>query len=570
LASLNWGLLVDQEIPMHSPYPALNDRARGWLRFLYEKAVTPDDWSSRGTPNDWWDKSSTAPMCAFPRFDLSESTYALTMMADQTPAWREVYSKITDELCQRHTTHWAAIDWLTQIGHDPDRENYPDGWYEALIPAHMRGKYDAPGWTANGIKPCGIEPDPIGSTGNLFFRGFFNLVLSTHKYISGDDRWEQPFNITGYQDQKFSWTHKKIAEYLSSQWAERPEGPHCENTKIWPYCLSAAGLGLLLFDGTTGKNTHDVFDSWQEYARDNYMSVNDKGELEWFTMYYDPVLDHHHTRGAASGLSVSLYMLPQNREFASFLYEAAVHTLGWNNPRMPIARLPDPRIALIGLIMAREMGDHTTASRLGAFAENNFEPRYFGDDDDRFGWWFGLDEDWPRGQLSSLMMMNEVGKAGSWSQPFTNPNLDKFNQPTVSGVDFPALGLDRAWNDLSSCALHVGTYAATTARHGEATSFTVENLPNSGEVVIICDGESFDGFTRTNANSIAINTDINTHQFQIYTGYHKGRGASSDADNKVAPNQPRSLLSARPNLITQAAIINSVNSGAISTACPCC
>ena len=34
-----------------SPYPELNDRAVGWLRFLWEKATTPDDWSRWGMPH---------------------------------------------------------------------------------------------------------------------------------------------------------------------------------------------------------------------------------------------------------------------------------------------------------------------------------------------------------------------------------------------------------------------------------------------------------------------------------------------------------------------------------------
>ena len=46
-------------------------------------------------------------------------------MADRTPAWREVYEQILDELIFRHTGWWAAEDWLTQIGDDPERANYP-------------------------------------------------------------------------------------------------------------------------------------------------------------------------------------------------------------------------------------------------------------------------------------------------------------------------------------------------------------------------------------------------------------------------------------------------------------
>ena len=112
----------------NSNFPELNTRARGWRRYVWNKATTVDDWSSIGTPLPWWDKTTTAPMCSFPRFDLSETSYSLPLMADQTPAWREVYTRIADELVGRYTTYWAAVDWLTLIGHDPNRDNYPPDW----------------------------------------------------------------------------------------------------------------------------------------------------------------------------------------------------------------------------------------------------------------------------------------------------------------------------------------------------------------------------------------------------------------------------------------------------------
>ena len=37
-------------------------------------------------------------MCSFPRFDLGETAYILPVLVDQTPAWREVYTRIADEL----------------------------------------------------------------------------------------------------------------------------------------------------------------------------------------------------------------------------------------------------------------------------------------------------------------------------------------------------------------------------------------------------------------------------------------------------------------------------------------
>ena len=71
---------------MSADVTELNARARGWLRHLWDKATTPDDWSSSGEPHEWWDRDSSAPMCAFPRFDLGESAYALPLMCEVTPA----------------------------------------------------------------------------------------------------------------------------------------------------------------------------------------------------------------------------------------------------------------------------------------------------------------------------------------------------------------------------------------------------------------------------------------------------------------------------------------------------
>ena len=68
-------------------YPELNNRALGWLNFLYQKATTQDDWTEDGDPHEWWDRKSTPPMCSFPRFDLQESTYAIGLMTDLIILW---------------------------------------------------------------------------------------------------------------------------------------------------------------------------------------------------------------------------------------------------------------------------------------------------------------------------------------------------------------------------------------------------------------------------------------------------------------------------------------------------
>ena len=395
---------LPEETPA-SIHPTLNRRARGWLRFLWEKATTPDDWGADGMPHPWWDRYSNPVVTSYGRFDLHNSSYALLLMADQTPAWREAYTRIADGLAGRYPTYWGAIDWLTQIGDDPRRANYPPQVMQA-IPERLRGRYNRIGWTANGIEPWGLARDPIGAEGNLFFRGWFNLLLGIYRYVSGDDKYERPFPVTGYGDEVFEWDQHRIAALLERQYRERPEGPQCENTKIWFPCNAAAGLGMYLYDRIHGRSTHQPVEGWLEYARENFLGIGSDGRLEWVTSYYDPIVNHKSNGGPGAGVGNAFLLLPQDRELATLLYESAANALGWNDPRVEI------RASQSGLVMARELGDHTSLARLRAAAEREYDPRFFGDDNEMFGWWFGLNEAFPRGQRSASMMVAEVGDGG--------------------------------------------------------------------------------------------------------------------------------------------------------------
>ena len=507
-------------------FPELNRRAQGWLRFLWDKATTEDDWGAHGMPHPWWDRYSSPVVTSYGRFDLHNSSYALLLMADQTPAWREAYTQIADGLAWRYPTYWGAIDWLTQIGDDPKRGNYPPR-VMAEIPERLQGNYNRIGWTANGVEPWGLQADPVGAEGYLFFRAWFNVVLSIYRYISGDDKYEQPFKVTGYGDEEFEWDQHRISERLSQQYVDHPEGPQCENTKIWFVCNSAGGLGMYLYDKIFAKQTHRPFQNFLEYAKENYMSVSNDGKLEWITRYYDPIVNHKANSGPGGGIGTAFLLLPQDRELSTFIYETAANALGWNNPRVPI------RADAGGLNMARELGDHTAVARLSAAAEREYEPRFFGDHDEKFGWWFGQNEGFPRGQRSATMMVSEVGTGGGWLRAFEAPHLDKFDAPTVEGVDYPSLGVSQAWNDIASGTLYVTTYPTTPDRRGVETSWRVTNLSNPDDVFVLCDGEPFERVEVEGTNTIRLDADIDNRQYQIFTGYR----ADTAADN--ARNRPR-------------------------------
>ena len=507
---------------MPTNHPELNNRAQGWLNFLYQKATTPDDWSEDGTPNEWWDQISTAPMCAFPRFDLQESTYAIGLMADRTPAWREIYSEILDEIAERSITYWAAVDWLTQFGHDPDRKNYPEIWRGTLIPEEFWGEYDAPGWTANGVAPWGFHADPIGADGNLFFKGWLNLTQSMHTYVSGYDKWSSPFSVAGAYNSRFEWTQHQLADHLHQQWAKTPMGPHCENTKAWPFCLSAAGLGLMMYDKIFDNDFHSSYSNWLSFTKDKYYGFNRNGSLEWVTMYFDEINDHHHRTVPTHGLAVSFYAKPQDPQFAELLYRGAINFLGWDNPSIPITNefMPDPRMFALGLTMSKEFDDQITHERLRKYAEENFEPQFFGINDSQFGFWFNLGEKWPRGQLSALAMCAEVCEPEAWESLFNKPNLTKFYSPSIEGVDFPSVSIEKAFHDDRKGKLHFSISDGDKTKTNKKTNIEVFNLPDANEITVLCDGMKFNEYKILDNSRISINTQVRKHSFEIDTGYY--------------------------------------------------
>ncbi|MFE7566082.1 hypothetical protein ACFU76_03820 [Streptomyces sp. NPDC057539] len=502
-----------------TPAPALNDRTLGWLRYIWDKATTQDDWSDQGEPLPWWDRYTAPPMCSFPRFDVHNMAYVLPVLLESTPAWREVYTRIADELVRRYTSFWGAVDWCTLIGPDPGADRYPPAW-QAFIPEPLRGRYPVPGWTGNGIEPWGLQPDPCGADGNVFYRGWLNLVLGIRRYVSGEATEHRPFEITGYQNRRFTWTHARIAEFISAQFRSRPQGPHCENTKIWPFCVSATGLGLKLYDAQLGTTLSEPVPRWFDYVRRHYMSLTSTGELSTFALYYDPIEQRLHS---LPGPSVAhgvfpclLYMYPQDREFSLWLYELAMRRLGWADPDLPLGKLrADPNHLSTALWMAHETADTATEDRIREYVEREYQPRFFGAENDRFGFWFGYDSTWPRGQINATLMLVESGTPGAWWRIFNEPLPATASEPRLSGVDYPALGIRRARNDMVHRVLDIETTAATPSRRGTPTTLTVDRLPAPAAVSVTVDGRDTAGWHITGNDSIQLDLDIDDHRIRI-------------------------------------------------------
>merc|ERR1719460_907431 len=175
-------------------FPELNERCRGWLRFMHMKTSLSgqdDDWSMTGAPHEMWDGVTAAPQCSWQRFDLHFACYAFAMMADVTPAWQEGYAYVLEGLATRYRTHWAALDFLNQFGDDKKRSEYPMHWAGSVVPTSNFRQYNAPGWTGNGLgkfpngTPTGVQADPIRAEGMLFFKGWLVMLMSVYTRVSG-------------------------------------------------------------------------------------------------------------------------------------------------------------------------------------------------------------------------------------------------------------------------------------------------------------------------------------------------------------------------------------------------
>ena len=217
--------------------------------------------------------------------------------------------------------------------------------------------------------------------------------------------------------------------------------------------------------------------------------------------------------------------------------------------------------------MAKALGDHTAVARLSAAAERDNEPRWFGGDIDKFGWWFNLDEPWPRGQGTALMMASEI-QEGSWIEAFKVKHLDKYAAPTLEGVDYPTLGVDQAWNDKDSGILFIGTYAAERSRRDEETAWQVTNLPDASDAYVLQNGAE-SPVEVTGPNSIRVRTTVGDHRYQIYTGYH---GQPTAASRKSVPATIAGGAAFAARTRTAAENAKAAESVMLSgsAGCPCC
>ncbi len=268
-----------------------------------------------------------------------------------------------------------------------------------------------------------------------------------------------------------------------------------------------------------GSDMHRVFHQWWTYAQAEYVPFHAGRPGDTLTLYYDPIVNHHHRVGLPSGLSLAFQLVPQKWDEARLLFEAAAAQVGWTTlepvreiTRDRTSRVDTPQGTLLGLILAREYGHDAVYAKLKAHAEAHYQPTW-DPESGEFTWGFGLHEPHPRGQFNAAMMTAEAGSTGAWWRVFNEPNLRKFTDPTVHHVDFPTVCLSQAWYDVDRRCLVLATDAGVPGATGQPTSFRVSHVdPQRCRVTI--DGQPSDAWRLVDGD-LEIATTVGPHTFLI-------------------------------------------------------
>lgn len=283
--------------------------------------------------------------------------------------------------------------------------------------------------------------------------------------------------------------------------------------------MSRAGLGLSLHDVVYGSDFRTAFDTWWDYAKRNYLSIRDGEVAGPVTMYYDPLLPHHHPgdRVANMKFGPAHGVLPLYPDDARALFEAGIGQLNWRGAapigsgemRFNVAEV------LLAMFLAREFADDALYAKLKAYSEANDGPSW-DTETGEFTWRFGLDDVHPRGQLNATAAMVEAAGPGAWSDLISRPNLRKFVEPTVHGVDFPTVCLSQAIYDVERRILVVATDAGVPGAAGEPTTFRVSNVVPDA-CVVEADGVRSNDW-RAVGDELEISTTVGKHAFVIRCG----------------------------------------------------
>ena len=161
------------------------------------------------------------------------------------------------------------------------------------------------------------------------------------------------------------------------------------------------------------------------------------------------------------------------------------------------------------------MGDTDTADAMARWIEAKYQPlrdRERGE----FAYGFGFNETWPRGQYNAWVMPSHlVTHPGHWRGIFQRPNVAKFAQPTVEGIDFPSVRVRVAYYDAARKRLDVELAAGIPDAVGRPMEFRVTRLSRGARYTVVANDAPGAEQPATDG-TIAIRTTIGPQRFSVH------------------------------------------------------
>lgn len=552
-------------------YPSLDREARGFLKHMWRKAHVADDWSKGGFIGDGWDRWSGWPLTAKPTYDLTATVRSFGRLSREVPAWRDTIGEAAAATCRRMREYAAWYDWIEQPGADPRRAFYPSIYYKNLIPVGYAGVYNAPGYAGNGLAVTmdgggasillegakanprhpytyrhspgvgrSFDPDPVRAHGssNIMYKGYYLEQLAHLQAITGDSEWQEPQRLVYDENIQYEYSADDISRTMAEQFVQPADmggsplvwGLDCEVGKVFPYCVAVAGCGMTLFDAINGTPYSEAYRAWLEFSAENWIAggSSERGFFTWCSMYYDRDLDYNmnlpqHQMPSVWTLTACHAAPTGQRAWAERLYESTFDRFGLEQDGTLRLMFPKEFVGPLvfediwamaeAMTLATEFGDTDRLQKMRAWANENWQPVH---KDGEFYYEFNIGEVWPRGLVNSYMSLQMVGQKDSLDDMYNRPNLEKFKQPTLSGVDYPQVAVTQAVFDPTLGQLVVGMTPGNDASLvGSPTRFTVSQLQGSVRQVIEDGVESTNWRPGSKPGEIVVESTVGPHTYLI-------------------------------------------------------
>jgi hypothetical protein len=490
-------------------YPRMTDKEIGHVRHIARISRNPSgDWSGFD--------SIYMPLQGEKMFVISFMAYTLELAQHElTPAYHEIYKTSIENLLKKmqHPDVWYSWMFESRHGSVEEIKGEPMDWMTN------------PGWI-----------DPILKD-NIQFKAYLQQIAAAYQMLYNDKRYEQPgaftFKWTGGMSNgqmNFRYTLTDITKNIYQEMVDSNfVGSACEPGRVFWICNAPSNAGFILYDHLYGTHYGDAGPKMNaKWINDGYRDPKTRTGVMFVSTSLQNPATNVETRtpmldiaGSEEGgwaavynvawdfdYSRTQYMAHRDKELDDVLTGRLFKVQGQQDTSSALAakldmKTPDEvagRMAVRSFQMgfftayAAEMSDRETKSKLLAYAEKNFKPRW-----ENGEYWFPRNDDYAvdeHGNVhgvdvwagSALLPMARMDRGGGLHRLYTEQwGEAEYKQPYISDVDTLTAGVSQAFFDAKKDALIVTLIPGPIKT--KETSFVVRQLNPKKTYTVIKDGQ---------------------------------------------------------------------------------